>query len=151
MSLWEDQSFNEGEITDLDTARLALRGAIASLRSLQDINLTQKAELQELIVREKGWKQRIAEMEARLAELHGKWQSSPWWQGMPPQMGRSSMAFYPMCPSILLGTFLILTTQQTVPLVSRLPSFDESGSSVCRGAPMCLREPRRPWRHLDGS
>src|SRR5690242_5260425 len=76
MMPWEDPAYSDREITDLDTARLALRGAVASLRSLQDINISLKAELQDMMAREKAWKQRIIEMETHLGELQAKWNST---------------------------------------------------------------------------
>src|SRR5262245_57396266 len=76
MMPWENPSYSDSEINDLDTARLALRGAVASLRSLQDINTTLKAELQDMMTREKAWKQRLAEMETHLSELQAKWSAS---------------------------------------------------------------------------
>src|SRR5688572_21349594 len=76
MMPWEQPAPDEAQITDLETARLALRGAVSSLRTLQDINSNLKAELQELQSRERGWKGRVAEMETRLAELNAKWQQA---------------------------------------------------------------------------
>ncbi len=72
----EDPSSYEQDVSDLDTARLALRGAVASLRNLQDLMTTLKAENQELVVREKAWKARVETMEMRLTEIHARWQQS---------------------------------------------------------------------------
>ena len=72
----EQQPYNEKEISDIDTARLALRGAVSTLRTLQDLVSNLKAENQELSVREKAWKTRVETMEQRLSEIHAKWQES---------------------------------------------------------------------------
>src|SRR5579862_4487137 len=72
----EEKPFNEQEISDLDTARLALRGAVSTLRTLQDLVANLKSENQELNVREKAWKARVETMEQRLSEVHAKWQES---------------------------------------------------------------------------
>src|SRR5579863_3689777 len=72
----EEKPFNEQEISDVDTARLALRGAVSTLRTLQDLVANLKAENQELSVREKAWKARVETMEQRLSEIHAKWQES---------------------------------------------------------------------------
>jgi signal transduction histidine kinase len=72
----EELPFNEQEVSDLDTARLALRGAVSTLRTMQDLIANLKAENQELTVREKAWKARVETMEQRLAEIHAKWQES---------------------------------------------------------------------------
>ena len=76
MSTGEDQPPSEQEISDLDTARLALRGALSSLRTLQDLVAKLKSENQEITVREKAWKARAETMEPRLSEIHAKWQES---------------------------------------------------------------------------
>src|SRR4051794_14333267 len=77
MSFPEDEKPNpDAPINDLDTARLALRGAISTLRTLQDLVSNLKAENQELGSREKAWKARVETMEQRLAEIHAKWQES---------------------------------------------------------------------------
>src|SRR5882724_4397040 len=68
--------FNEQDVSDLDTARLALRGAVSTLRTMQDLVSNLKAENQELTVREKAWKARVETMEQRLSEIHSKWQES---------------------------------------------------------------------------
>jgi hypothetical protein len=65
-----------GHINDLESAQLALRGAVASVRSLQDVNLRQKEQLEELSRREKIWKQRIVDLEAQSAELQAQWKSA---------------------------------------------------------------------------
>ena len=67
---------NEQDISDVDTARLALRGAVSTLRTLQDLVANLKAENQEINVREKAWKARVETMEQRLSEIHAKWQES---------------------------------------------------------------------------
>src|SRR5256885_3529427 len=72
----EEPPFNEQEVSDLDTARLALRGAVSTLRTMQDLIANLKSENQELTVREKAWKARVETMEQRLSEIHGKWQES---------------------------------------------------------------------------
>ena len=72
----DEKPFNEEEISDVDTARLALRGAVSTLRTLQDLVGNLKAENQELGVREKAWKTRVETMEQRLSEIHAKWQES---------------------------------------------------------------------------
>ncbi len=72
----DETPFNEQEVSDIDTARLALRGAVSTLRTMQDLVANLKAENQELTVREKAWKARVETMEQRLAEIHAKWQQS---------------------------------------------------------------------------
>src|SRR5476649_2908558 len=72
----DEKPFNEQEISDIDTARLALRGAVSTLRTMQDLVANLKAENQELGVREKAWKARVETMEQRLSEIHAKWQES---------------------------------------------------------------------------
>src|SRR5690242_1201332 len=72
----DEQIPHEQEISDVDQARLALRGAVSTLRTLQDLVANLKAENQELGVREKAWKARVETMEQRLSEIHAKWQES---------------------------------------------------------------------------
>ena len=77
MSFPEEEKPNpDAQINDLDTARLALRGAVSTLRTMQDLVANLKAENQELSGREKAWKARVETMEQRLSEIHAKWQES---------------------------------------------------------------------------
>jgi len=72
----EEKPHPDAQINDLDTARLALRGAVSTLRTMQDLVANLKAENQELTGREKAWKARVETMEQRLSEIHAKWQES---------------------------------------------------------------------------
>src|SRR5437879_3935535 len=76
MTPWEDPSYSDRELTDIDTAHLALRRAPSSLRSLQDVNTNLKVDLQDFSAREKVGRQRVAEAETHIAELQAKWQAS---------------------------------------------------------------------------
>ena len=77
MSFPEEEKPNpDAQINDLDTARLALRGAVSTLRTMQDLVANLNAENQEITGREKAWKARVETMEQRLAEIHAKWQES---------------------------------------------------------------------------
>ncbi len=76
MSAEPQQPFEDSNISDVDTARLALRGAVATLHTLQDLVASVKAENQELVVREKAWRARVETMEEKLAAIHARWQES---------------------------------------------------------------------------
>src|SRR5271165_4490870 len=60
------------EVTDLETARLALRGAVESLRSLQEVNGRLKGELQEYTNREKLLNQKLISLQTELNSVNAK-------------------------------------------------------------------------------
>jgi hypothetical protein len=63
MERWEDGSFDERQVSDLDTARLALRWSLGRIRELQDSITRLKGDLQEKAGREKALEIRVAELE----------------------------------------------------------------------------------------
>ena len=60
MNPWDEQAFKE--INDLDAARLALRGALATIRDLQDLNLRVKGQVQDE-------QSKVKQVEAAVLEL----------------------------------------------------------------------------------
>ena len=76
MGLPQRDQESDHVVNNLETAHLALQGALANVRALQDINLDLKAEVQEFRNREKAAKQRFDEMQGQLADLHARWQAS---------------------------------------------------------------------------
>src|SRR5882672_10858594 len=60
------------DVTDIDTARLALRGAVESLRSLQEVNQRLKAEIQDYANRNKMLDQRLIALQTDLNVVNGK-------------------------------------------------------------------------------
>jgi len=74
MSVWDDQPAPEQdkEITDLETARLALRGALQSSRNLQDLNGRLKGELQDYLHREKALNERLIRLQTDLNEAYAR-------------------------------------------------------------------------------
>src|SRR4051812_21065414 len=60
------------ELTDVDTARLALRGAVESLRSLQEVNLRLKGEIQDYANRNKLLDQRLITLQTELNAVNAK-------------------------------------------------------------------------------
>ncbi|MEQ1920258.1 MAG: hypothetical protein ABL955_13780, partial [Elusimicrobiota bacterium] len=63
---WDDRALRE--INSLDAARLAIRGALATIRDLQDQNALLKGNLQDEGAKRKTLETRLADMDARLAE-----------------------------------------------------------------------------------
>src|SRR3954469_1247973 len=60
------------DVTDIDTARLALRGAVESLRSLQEVNQRLKGEIQEYTNRNKMLDQRLITIQTDLNVANAK-------------------------------------------------------------------------------
>src|SRR5690349_9205746 len=60
------------DLSDLDTARLALRGALESLRSLQGINERLRGDIQEYANRNKLLDQRMIELQTQLSATQTK-------------------------------------------------------------------------------
>lgn len=71
---WDEEAFRE--INDLDAARLAIRGALATIRDLQDINSQVKGEMQEEASRRKAAEAKTLELVKRVE----KWeeQAAAW-------------------------------------------------------------------------
>jgi len=66
----EEQPDREKEVADLDTARMALRGALQSVRSLQDLNGKLKGELQDFLHREKALNERLIRLQTELNDSY---------------------------------------------------------------------------------
>src|SRR4051794_14245011 len=60
------------DVTDIDTARLALRGAVESLRSLQEVNQRLKGEIQDYANRNKMLDQRLIALQTDLNVTNAK-------------------------------------------------------------------------------
>jgi len=65
-SQWDDRALRE--INNLDAARLAIRGALATIRDLQDQNSAMKGQSQDEGAKRKALESRLAEMDGRLAD-----------------------------------------------------------------------------------
>jgi chromosome segregation ATPase len=72
MNQWSDLPPEGQEVSDLQTARLALRGALEAVRSLQDSNATLKGDVQELRNKNKFLDQRILDLQTELASANAK-------------------------------------------------------------------------------
>ncbi len=75
MEEWDDRALRE--INSLDAARLAIRGALATIRDLQDQNGNLKGQVQDDSAKRKALESRIGEMDNRLAswqEQAKKWE-----------------------------------------------------------------------------
>lgn len=68
MEQWDEQALRE--INNLDAARLAIRGALATIRDLQDANSGLKGQAQDELAKRKHLESRMAQLDARL----GEWQ-----------------------------------------------------------------------------
>ncbi len=68
MEPWDEQALRE--INNLDAARLAIRGALSTIRGLQDANTALKGQLQDETSRRKHFETRLTELETQL----GQWQ-----------------------------------------------------------------------------
>ena len=66
----QENNPEEREITDLDTARLALRGALQSVHNLQDLNARLKGEIQDYLHREKALNERMIRLQQELNESY---------------------------------------------------------------------------------
>src|SRR5438477_510098 len=64
MNPWDEEAYRE--INDLEAARLAIRGALATIRDLQDLNARLKGTLQEAAAKEKLSLREIAELTQQL-------------------------------------------------------------------------------------
>jgi hypothetical protein len=75
MEEWDDRALRE--INSLDAARLAIRGALATIRDLQDQNGLLKGQVQDDGAKRKALENRLTEMDSRLAqwqEQAAKWE-----------------------------------------------------------------------------
>lgn len=72
MSAWDDKPEPEHDVTDIETARLALRGALQSARSLQDLNAKLKGELQDFLHREKALNERLVRLQTELNDTYSR-------------------------------------------------------------------------------
>lgn len=66
MEQWDEQALRE--INNLDAARLAIRGALATIRDLQDANAGLKGQSQDEAAKRKHLETRLAQLDARLAD-----------------------------------------------------------------------------------
>src|SRR5688572_26574623 len=66
----EEPTDAEPQITDLETARLALRGALQSARNLQDLNSRLKGEVQDYLHREKALNERMIRLQQELNDTY---------------------------------------------------------------------------------
>lgn len=69
---FSEQPANEEEISDLQTAKIALHGALAMMRNLQDLTNRLKGELQDAHSREKMATQKAVEAEALTAKMQSE-------------------------------------------------------------------------------
>ena len=63
---WDDRALRE--INSLDAARLAIRGALATIRDLQDQNVVLKGQVQDDGAKRLALESRLVEMDSRLAQ-----------------------------------------------------------------------------------
>lgn len=66
MEQWDEQALRE--INNLDAARLAIRGALATIRDLQDANAGLKGQAQDELAKRKHLESRLAQLDERLSE-----------------------------------------------------------------------------------
>ena len=64
MTDWDEEALKE--LNNLDSARLAIRGALATIRDLQDQLVKQKAQVQDEAARRKMAEARMGELNAQL-------------------------------------------------------------------------------------
>ena len=76
MEQWDEQAFRE--INDIDAARLAIRGALATIRDLQDANALLKGQIQDETAKRRHLETRLGEVDERL--LAWQKQSDEWAQ-----------------------------------------------------------------------
>ncbi|MEK7382054.1 MAG: hypothetical protein AAB262_02080 [Elusimicrobiota bacterium] len=74
MEQWDEQALRE--INNLDAARLAIRGALATIRDLQDANAGLKGQAQDELAKRKHLESRLAQLDERLA--HWQKQAEAW-------------------------------------------------------------------------
>lgn len=60
------------DVTDLETARLALRGALQSVHNLQDLNARLKGEIQDYLHREKALNERMIRLQKEINESYAQ-------------------------------------------------------------------------------
>src|ERR1700742_3613689 len=72
VSAWDEQPEYQNDVADLETARMALRGAIQSVRSLQDLNGKLKGEVQDFLHREKALNERMIRLQAELNDSYAR-------------------------------------------------------------------------------
>ncbi len=70
MNKWDEEAFRE--VNDLDAARLALRGALATIRDLQDLSSRLKSENQDEAAKLKHADARVAELAAQIENWRGE-------------------------------------------------------------------------------
>ncbi len=68
----ENNPGQEREVTDIETARLALRGALQSVHSLQDLNARLKGEIQDYLHREKALNERMIRLQQELNDSYSR-------------------------------------------------------------------------------
>src|SRR5271168_935866 len=66
MEQWDEQALRE--INNLDAARLAIRGALATIRDLQDGNAALKGQVQDEAAKRKHLEAQLAKVDGRLAD-----------------------------------------------------------------------------------
>lgn len=66
MEQWDEKALRE--INNLDAARLAIRGALATIRDLQDANQGLKGQAQDEVAKRKHLESRMAQLDARVLE-----------------------------------------------------------------------------------
>ncbi|HXT01469.1 MAG TPA: hypothetical protein VN915_12385, partial [Elusimicrobiota bacterium] len=66
MEQWDEQALRE--INNLDAARLAIRGALATIRDLQDANSALKGQAQDEAAKRKHLEARLGQLDQRIAD-----------------------------------------------------------------------------------
>src|SRR3989339_1919562 len=75
MNQWDEEALRE--INSLDAARLAIRGALATIRDLQDVNAQAKADVQDEAAKRKLVETKVAELAEQINGWHkqaGEWE-----------------------------------------------------------------------------
>ena len=70
MEQWDEQALRE--INNLDAARLAIRGALATIRDLQDGNAGLKGQIQDEAAKRKNLESKLARVDEKLADWHAQ-------------------------------------------------------------------------------
>ncbi|MCX5794755.1 MAG: hypothetical protein NTY77_04600 [Elusimicrobia bacterium] len=68
MNQWDEEALRE--INSLEAARLAIRGALATIRDLQDVNAGAKAEVQDEAAKRKATEAKVAELSEQVDRWH---------------------------------------------------------------------------------
>src|SRR5665213_2581169 len=73
MEQWDEEALRE--INNLDAARLAIRGALATIRDLQDSNAGLKGQVQDEAAKRKHLEAELAKVDAKIADWQAQAQT----------------------------------------------------------------------------